>query len=173
MQKYTFDVYHASLKKVYQLEYMAKDIMQNVIPVKHIRKTGRALTLEEQKYFLKVIAGNKLENLYKFYLLTGVRMSEALNISKNDINFKNNTIHIRGTKTSSSDRFLPIFTPLKRILESVHTKDLLFDYTANAVICNFKRLKKKYNFNFTIHSLRHTFATRCLEMGINIKIVQN
>jgi len=52
------------------------------------------------------------------------------------------------------------------------SSDLIFNYTVNCIECNFKRLKKKYNINLRIHDLRHTFATRCLEKGINIKVVQ-
>lgn len=173
MRKYTYDVYHASLFQAYRLEYMRKNIMLNIDAPRHIRKIGRALTQEEQEQFLKAIQGNKLEYLYKFYILSGVRMSEAFSITTADILQEKGIIHIAGTKTKQSDRYIPLFLQLQELLQKIKPlNNFYFPYNANIVTCNFKRIKKKYGFTFTIHSLRHTFATRCLECGISLKIVQ-
>lgn len=172
MRKYTYDVYNGSIVQAIKLELISKNPMLNVLPVRHNRKVGRALTIIEQKEFLSAIKGNRLENLYKFYLLTGCRMSEALTITREDVDYNSNTIHINGTKTESSNRYIPIFKSLKNLLLKINTDNFLFPYNANIVICNFKRIKKKHNFKFTIHSLRHTFATRCIEYGISLKTVQ-
>ena len=38
----------------------------------------------------------------------------------------------------------------------------------------FKRICKKLKFkgNYNFHMLRHTYATRCIEAGVNIKVLQ-
>ncbi|MEG1751918.1 MAG: site-specific integrase [Clostridia bacterium] len=173
-KKYVFDVFHESLKKALSLELIEKDIMLNVDKPRHKRKIGNSLSSSELVKFLKIIKGNSMEKLYKFYLLTGVRKSEALSIDKKiDIDNKNNTIHIIGTKTECSNRIIPMFKETKLLIQSIDVKGkYLFPFTANAVACNFKRLQKTNNLKFTIHSLRHTFASNCIENGICMKTIQ-
>lgn len=76
----------------------------------------RALTLEEQFKFIHAIKGHKLENLFKFYLLTGCRRTEALKIKWEYVDFKKNMLFIKGIKNETSDRTLPISEELKLIL---------------------------------------------------------
>lgn len=48
-----------------------------------------------------------------------------------------------------------------------------FDYLPNFVTKSFKRVLRALKIdNACLNCLRHTFATRCLESGINIKTVQ-
>ena len=173
MRKYTFDCYNACFRQALKLEYITKNPMLNVDKVVHHRTNGRAITEQEQQIFLKAIKKTNYEKLFKFYLLTGVRKSEALSIKWSDIDFNKKRLHIPGTKTICSDRWLPLFTPVKNLLLSIpQTSEFVFPYSDNAVGCSFKRLKEKYGFTFTIHSLRHTFATRLLEDGVSMKMVQ-
>ena len=173
MKKYTYDVYHDCLTQAYRLKYMRDNIMLGVENVIHKRKVGKALTIEEQNNFIKCIYGNKMEYLYKFYLLTGCRKSEPLTIDWADVDYDNKRILIKGTKTENSVRYIPLFPEIINLLEKIpKNNNKIFPYTTNAVKCNFDRLKNKFKFNFTIHSLRHTFTTRCLENGIQLKTIQ-
>lgn len=173
MRKYTYDIYNASLRQAYILKLIKENLMLGVEAVKHKRKIGSALTTEQQQYFLKCIKNNKMEHLYKFYLLTGCRKSEALSLKWCDIDFNNNKIFIDGTKTEYSSRYIPLFPALNNLLSQIKKhNEYVFPYSPNAVKCNFDRLKTKYNLTFTIHSLRHTFTTRCIENGIQLKTIQ-
>ena len=173
MKKYTYDVYNASITMAYKLKYIRDNLMFGVENVIHKRKNGRALTLDEQKKFISAIQGNKMEYLYKFYLLSGCRKSEPLTLEWSDIDFINNRILIKGTKTDNSCRYIPLFPSIIDILNNIpKTNVKVFPFSANAVKCNFDRLKEKFKFTFTIHSLRHTFTTRCLENGIQLKTIQ-
>lgn len=173
MRDYTYDVYNESLGKAYDLGLMPKNIMRLVERPIHIRKKGLALTIEQQREFLRIVYKHPKRYLFVFYLITGVRLSEALSVEVSDIDYSAGVIHIRGTKTISSDRRIPITNDVAKLLRKINKKSgRLFPYSANAVKCAFKRLKTQYNLPYTIHSLRHTYATRLIESGASMKYVQ-
>lgn len=173
IRKSTYDIYSGSFRQALRNKLIAENPMLMVDSVKHKRKQGRALTVEEQRQFIECLKDNKLKPLYVFYLLSGCRKSEALAIKWADVDYKEARIHIRGTKTATADRAIPLFPEIDRLLKKLPKQsEYIFPYTDNSLKCNFKRLRDKYEFTFSIHSLRHTFATRCLEAKISSNTVQ-
>ena len=169
MRLEAYNVYHGSLKIAYLNGFIEKDISIILIKPKHVRQLGSALTTEELEKFLADISGHRLEKLYRMYLLTGCRRSELLDLKWSDIDFDNNVIRIRGTKTELSDRHIPLFPDIVDILNQLPYKDgKIFHHFKSQVSHEFKRFCP----NHKLHDLRHTFATRCLECGISIKVVQ-
>lgn len=170
MRLETFDIYHGSLSMAYKVGIINRDIASALIKPKHVRKVGCALTSSEVSAFLASVRNCRLKYYYMFLLLTGCRRSEALSVTWRDIDFGTNRIHIRGTKTETSDRFIPIFPELAELLEKIPYKgDKLFYHYPNYVTRTFKKLCPEHK----LHDLRHTFATRCLECGISLKVVQS
>ena len=164
-----FNVYHGALKTAFKLRLVPFDIADLLVKPKHVREVGTALTSDELSEFLKAIAGERLEAFYKFCLFTGCRRSEALGITWNDIDFEQNLLHVRGTKTATSDRVVPLFPDCRELLTRLPRKDgKVFHHRAEFVSKKFKTYCPAHK----LHDLRHTFATRCLECGINIKVVQ-
>lgn len=171
-------VFLGAISTAYNNRLIEFNIMNTIKKPKHNRKTGRALTEKELKKFLKVISNTKYENVFKSYLLTGCRKSELFAIKWSDCDFKNDTIHILGTKTITSNRIIPMFKDMKDILLNMRPSNYklnnaVFDFSVNQIDLAFKRLKAKYKFTFRIHDLRHTFATTCLENGISMKVIQH
>lgn len=93
------------------------------------------------------------------------------------------------TKTKKSTRTISMNAKARKIVERIlkntlfNTKNLLFYnsnntenglYSVTSVNSYLKRINKKYNIcdNIHTHMLRHSFATRCIEAGMNSKVIQ-
>ena len=128
------------------------------------------MTTAEVDEFLRTIKGHRLEQYFRFLLYTVCRRSEALSVNTADIDRKNRLLHIRGTKTDTSDRVVPLLDKAADLLNKLKpTADGFYfpfrpDYPTHA----FKKLCPDHK----LHDLRHTFATRCLEAKIPLKVVQ-
>lgn len=142
--------------------------MSGVKSCKAKRDKGTALRFDEQIEFIRAIKGTKLESYYLFCLYSGCRRNEALAVCREDIDAQKQTIHIRGTKTELSDRYIPLFSGINELLPTLPTVGALFPFQPNYVTKQFKQ----YCPTHTLHDLRHTFATRALESGISMKVVQ-
>ncbi len=164
-----YNVYNGSLKVAFMLGLIARNPCDLVIKPKHVRKVGEALSAEELEKFLSDIASSKLDKFFRFCLLTGCRRSEALSVEWSDVDLDKAVIHIRGTKTLTSDRTVPLLPECAELLESMIPVDgRIFPHRGSYVTHEFKKLCPSHK----LHDLRHTFATRCLECGISMKVVQ-
>lgn len=165
-----YNVFNGSLKVAFVLGLIDRNPCELVIKPKHVRKLGEALSAEELTKFLSDIRRHKLEPFFLFCLLTGCRRSEGLSLKWSDIDFDKNVIHIRGTKTLTSDRTLPLFPDCAALLQRLNKgkSERVFPHRASYVTHEFKKVCPAHK----LHDLRHTFATRCLECGISMKVVQ-
>lgn len=174
-----------------------------------------ALTVDEQKLFVQELEKNYDEytNILYIALYTGMRIGEILALSPDDIDLKNNLIHINKTLTKDADdkyiigsttktyagtRYIPITDLTENILSEacIRQNKLLFNYNdkiiaPNTINSHFKRIcknadirvkttkiiksnKKEINLKSSevnTHMLRHTFATRCIESGMNATVL--
>lgn len=167
-----------NLNNCFKRACVLKKITKNPCDMVEIKRVntinqGVALTrMDEQKlieYLFNV--NHKMKNLFIFYLYTGMRRSEALRLNKNDIDYENKQIMIKGTKTKNAKRTIPVN---ESILALIPNNDIPFNFTPDAVSREFASICKilKFNSNVKLHSLRHTFATRCIESGVDIKLIQ-
>lgn len=136
----------------------------------HKRKKGKALTDEELAKLISALDGRALKSYFLFCVYTGCRRNEALSVRWEDIDFGHRVLHIRGTKTELSDRYIPLFSVTEELLKTLPKgkSGLLFEYNKDYVTHKFKQFCP----NHKLHDLRHTFATKCMEAGIPLKVVQ-
>lgn len=174
-----------------------------------------ALTVVEEKKLIDILTTKEVHHKYSSIILlqlyTGMRIGEVLALSKDCIDFKNNTLTVYRTLTQDDNfhvimgehtktykksigidkgkRTFPmnnrVLALLKNILsfkvENINSM-LFWDYKKDFYItpCKInsylKRINEKYQItSSSIHShrLRHTFITRCVESGMNQKVIQN
>jgi site-specific recombinase XerD len=135
---------------------------------------------------LKIIhQANNLKHKCVLMLLYsgGLRLSEIINLKQEDIDWDRNLIHIQSGKGKKSRYTLlakNLKQPLTEYIRIYEPKKWLFEgqnggqYSARSVQNLFKnaRLKAMVKERYTVHSLRHSFATHLLEDGVNLRYIQ-
>lgn len=141
--------------------------------MEHEVDEGTAFEFCEQSEFFENARTAKLTKEQRAYLLfvylTGCRRNEALALRESDVNFERKILHVRGTKTDGSDRYIPLFPLVEKLLRRLEPKQGKYFPFSEYVAQN---SLKKCTQGHTLHDLRHTFGTIqiCVEK-IDIKTV--
>ena len=134
------------------------------------------VTKEEFRRIQKTIQFNPKKRKYFIANLiawgSGLRISEVVNLKKEDFNFVDMSIRVNMGK-NSKDRIVPIpkgFTKneLKWIPIGVKQRALQKEFITACEKSGVKDEKPKVHF----HSLRHGFATECVRSGMKLEYIQ-
>lgn len=174
-RKDTFIYARDFLRFAYRNMYTYENFADFLLPVKYKAQEGVAYSQTQVDEIFKTIKDTRVLKLFQFYYLTGVRRSEAFTVRWCDVNFAEKYVHIHGTKTEMSDRFIPMFDKLAMLLQSIDytsADDAVFKAPESSIKNEIKRLKSKLSYNVNIKNFRTTFATHCADIGIKPKTVQ-
>ena len=179
-------------KFLLQNEYLDKDIAESIERPKLVKKLPNTLTVEEVDKLLDIrtVTPFDYRNKCMLELLygTGLRISELLSLTINDIDTINCTIRCIGK--GNKERIVPINDYVIKALNSYlevrpallknkKTKELFLNSRGEKLSREgfFKELKKillkkGLNPNVSPHTLRHSFATHLLEYGADLRVIQ-
>ena len=147
--------YRSVFDYAYTHGYVSENITSKITTTVNAKKpTVNIFTLDE-------IA--QLPEQYKLFFYTGMRVNEMLSVTADDIDREHEVILVRGSKTESALRHIPIHPQIRDMV--LATNDRLWQWQRRypTLLRDFRQ----HNSNHKIHDMRKTFATACYLSGID------
>lgn len=177
---------------LYQRELINNDVASSIERPKLRKTLPKVMTVEEVDRLLDVplntIFDYRDKAMLELMYATGLRVSELLNLTLNDIDFENCIVRCMGK--GKKERIIPIgeyvLDSMKKYLEKrpklylMKRDDHLFLNNHGKGLSRssfFKMIKKRLkicniNIDISPHTLRHSFATHMIEHGSDLRVVQ-
>ncbi len=178
LTKATVNRYLATLSVIYTVN-KEKHNRPEINKFKETKGRIRYLTKEEETKMLKYLKDTNRQDIAEFYVClidTGARFSEMNTLLKQDVLLDSKEIHIWENK-GDLPRTIPLTKRAKKILEQRKTENnKVWNLKYQEVYDVFQEVKRYLNLDhdndFTIHTFRHTFASRLVQRGVSLYTVQ-
>jgi site-specific recombinase XerD len=115
--------------------------------------------------------------LLDFMWRSGVRVSEVINVTPDDIEYKNNVVNIRKAKGGRQRRVLIGDKTLKMLsdytaIQNIPDNQPIFPIRREQVFKLVKKYGKMIGVNIHPHTLRHSFAIHLVRSGMDLRRLQ-
>jgi integrase/recombinase XerD len=171
--------------KFYYEKILEKDIFKKIDTPKPEKKIPTVLTKNEIKQMIQITKNKKHKLLIEFLYSSGLRVSEAVNMKIDELNFDEKIGTVRSGK-GKKDRLIILSSNLvdhlkKYIEKKKDANPYVFPAKSEdkpITIRQAQKIIKKAAFKAGIkkrvfcHALRSSFATHLLESGTDIRIIQ-
>jgi integrase len=175
--------YMAALKTFlawcHKRDYILINPAIDVKPPSQQKREVRWLDRDQAKKLCRVIEGHPLEGPVQSVLGLGLRRNEMIRLEWSDINFEAGIVRVRGTKTSTAFREVPLPKKLAKYLRTHGQKE-----NVSNVLCNTNgqawnkdslnsslrrfRARKQVSFDWNFQMLRATYGSLLVQQGIPI-----
>ena len=186
-------VIQSSLKTAHLLGLTKEYTADKLKRPKLIERPVECFSLKEQKQIEQAVLNSKKDKLFGILLClySGLRIGELIALQWSDIDFAKGTLTVSKSchdgkngliidepKTAASRRTIPLpkqLMPLVKMLKKRSDSDFVVSSHGKPVSVrsyqrSFELLLKKLDIPHRgFHSLRHTFATRAIECGMDVK----
>jgi site-specific recombinase XerD len=164
---------------------LPRDFTVEHIPfAKKKRPLPTVLGVEEVRRLLGAPTNIKHRAVLSLIYATGARLSEATHLKVGDIDGERMQVHIRNGK-GGKPRMVPMSAALRGLLReywrATHPRDYLFPgvkpgrplhETSVQHAFRLARLRARIDKRASVHTLRHSFATHLLELGVDLHTIQ-
>ena len=190
-----------------ELSFIFESAIENqMIPFNPARKlrlpdyekgVRRSITDNERKHFMACYEKDSAYLLFYIILKCGCRPEEAINLIGRDIDREKKLLHIRGTKTKNSDRYVPIPDALFAAIEGTKPFEPISPnrdgkkHSKSSYIRLYEHLKRDMNISmgcktyrnalippfpladdFVPYCFRHTYCTDLCNSGVDVRTAQ-
>ncbi|MDP2926119.1 MAG: tyrosine-type recombinase/integrase [Nanoarchaeota archaeon] len=160
---------------------LEKDPTLGIKRPKNDKKIPSVLTKEEVIRLIDSAYSRKSKLMMQMLYSSGLRVSELVNLKIADLNLNENIGYVRSGK-GKKDRMFVLSKKLSKKLEKYleKKKDWIYVLSEKKSLTtrNIQKIIKKasvkagINKEVTPHTLRHSFATHLLDMGVDIRKIQ-
>ncbi len=172
----TLNRYRSHIRRVLNVahrKWREIDRVPYIQNTKEIPKRFKVFTPEEEKLILSA-ADQEFVDLAVLLLDTGLRLGEALRLTKGEVDFTSNLITVWSDATKGEvTRSVPMTARVRALLEH-RTLPLAFKdgHEVERIWTRFKKKQGITDGGWVIHAMRHTFASRLVQRGIDLYSVK-